>query len=148
LPPDPSFYLVKGPYVAAFNDYVRSELKYETTLSYEFLSDQAHSAWKWGSASEGYVNVTDTLGRVISANRNLKVLAAAGLFDLTTPYLTQRYNIEHLGLDPGLQGNITCKFYLAGHQVYTSPSELKKLKEDAASFMKASLVQSSQPPQP
>jgi carboxypeptidase C (cathepsin A) len=37
---DPAMFLVTGPYVATFNDYVRRDLKYETTLRYEFLSQE------------------------------------------------------------------------------------------------------------
>ena len=53
---DPSMFNIMGPLVAAWNDYARRELKYETDSPYEFLSEKANESWNWGSAAHGYVN--------------------------------------------------------------------------------------------
>jgi hypothetical protein len=45
---------------AAMNGYVRKELKYETDLPYEGLSWKVNKEWNWGSAAQGYVNVSET----------------------------------------------------------------------------------------
>ena len=39
---DPSYALIQGPYTAALNDYVRSELDFESDLPYEILTDRVH----------------------------------------------------------------------------------------------------------
>ena len=36
---DPSYTNIIGPYTAAFNDYVREELKFEKDIPYEILSE-------------------------------------------------------------------------------------------------------------
>jgi carboxypeptidase C (cathepsin A) len=99
----------------------------------------ANRAWKWGSAEEGYVNVSSELQRALTANPRLHVFMGAGYYDLTTPYYPQLYTRTHLGLDKSLQQNVVFSTYLAGHQIYTSIPALKKLKEDVAAFVAASL---------
>ena len=44
---DPLFAQVNGPYTAAFNDYIRSELKFETDTTYEILSDKVWRQWSF-----------------------------------------------------------------------------------------------------
>lgn len=134
-PFDPSFFLAIGPFVAAFNDYVRRDLHFESALNYEYLSNEAHGAWRYGAEGH-YLDVSDSLSQALAANKHLKVFNAAGLFDLTTPFFAQRYSLNHLGLEESLRGNITFATYRSGHQIYTSLDALKQLKDDAAKFMK------------
>jgi len=122
-----SVFQVTGPLVAVWNDYVRSELKYENDLPYTFLSIQANRLWKWGSAAEGYVNVAETLGLAMSENRSLKVFIASGFYDLDTAYYAVKYIVNHLNIDPTLRDNITLAYYEAGHQMYTHLLSLKRL---------------------
>ena len=125
--------------VAAWNDYVRNELKYKNDLPYTFLSIRANRSWKWGSAAEGYVNVAETLGLAMSENRSLKVFIASGYYDLDTAYFAAKYIVNHLNIDPALQGNITLAYYDAGHQMYTHLPSLKKLSREVAEFFKKSV---------
>lgn len=133
-PYDPSFFLAIGPFVATFNDYVRRELKFESSLNYEFLSSEAHNAWKW-SADGHFLDVSENLNKAMTANSRLKLFNAAGIFDLTTPYLAQQYSLNHLGLEESVRGRITFTKYPSGHQIYTSLAALRELKEDVAAFM-------------
>jgi carboxypeptidase C (cathepsin A) len=138
---DPSVFLVTGLLMATWNDYVRKELKYETTLPYEILSMKANDSWNWSSATGGlgYVNVVDTLYQAMSENRYLKVLIASGYYDLDTPYFASKFAANHLGLDPKLCKNLTLTFYEAGHQMYTHLPALKKLKTDVADFFREAI---------
>jgi carboxypeptidase C (cathepsin A) len=136
---DPSVFEVIGPLVAAWNDYVRSELQYKNDLSYTFLSVKANRMWKWGSAAEGYVNVAETLGLSMSENGSLRVFIASGYYDLDTAYFAAKYIVNHLNIDPALRENITLAYYKAGHQMYTHLPSLKKLSEEVAQFFKKSI---------
>jgi carboxypeptidase C (cathepsin A) len=40
-----------------------------------------------------------------------------------------------MGLDPSLRHNLTFVMYPAGHQIYTDPASLKKLRADVAAFV-------------
>jgi len=136
---DPAFFLATGPFVAALNQYLRQDLHYPSDLNYEFISGAVHGAWKWGSG-QGYLNMAPQLAEAMTANAHLKILVVAGLYDLVTPYFSQRYTFEHLGLAPSLLGNITYATYPAGHQVYTSLAVLKRLHADAAAFVQKALA--------
>jgi carboxypeptidase C (cathepsin A) len=132
---DPAFFLVTGPFVATLNDYLRHDLDCETNIPYEFLSEKVNRAWKWIEQGQGYVDVADDLAEAMTRDPHLRVFAAAGIYDLTTPYLGQRYAFDHMALDPSLRHNLTFVTYPAGHQIYTDPASLKKLRVDAAAFV-------------
>lgn len=133
---DPSVFAVIGPLVVTWNDYVRKDLKYETDLPYVFLSSEANPQWDLGSATGGmgYVNVATTLQQAMSENKFLKIFIASGYCDLDTSYFATKYTVNHLELDPDLEGNVTLAFYDAGHQMYTDLPSLRKLYPDAANF--------------
>jgi carboxypeptidase C (cathepsin A) len=138
---DPSVFVVIGPLVATWNDYVRNELKYETEMDYEILSEKVNELWNWGSATGGlgYVNVAKILQKAMSENKFLRVFIASGYYDLDTSYFATKYTVNHLGLDPRLRNNTTLAYYDAGHQMYTHLPSLKKLKADVTLFVKRSL---------
>ena len=132
---DPGMAATVGPYVSAVNDYIKKELGYETDVPYVFLSEEANRQWNWGSASKGYVDIANTLAESMQRNTRLKVFAAAGRFDLDTPYLGTIYVLNHLGLDAALRRNITVNLYEGGHMLYTNPDSLEKLSKDVERFM-------------
>jgi carboxypeptidase C (cathepsin A) len=131
---DPSFGAVRTTFVTALNDYLARSLDCNSVMPYKSLSMKANSSWQWGSAAGGFVDFTDNLTKAIIANEKLKVFAAMGYYDLTTPFSTQEYTFDHLGLEPGHKKNIRYSYYNSGHQVYTSEESLKKLKTDITDF--------------
>jgi len=134
---DPSLAAIMGPYTAAFNDYVRSELKFESDLPYEILNPQVFP-WMYDDNENRYVNVAETLRRAINTNHFLKVFIANGYFDLATPYFATAYTVNHLGLNSTLQQNITQGYYEAGHMMYVHLPSLGKLTQDLAAFISQS----------
>ena len=134
---DPALFAAIGPYVAAFYDYVRKDLGFATDLRYEFLSDEVNHAWQWSSSGQGALYTGDDLAEAMTRDNRLRVFAAAGCFDLATPYLAQKYTFEHLEIDPRLRDNITFTLYRAGHQIYTDLASMQQLKADAAAFIRA-----------
>jgi carboxypeptidase C (cathepsin A) len=140
---DPSLFISTGPFVAAFNSYVRTDLGFQTDQPYIYLSDRANEAWNWGSGRRGYLNVAPILAEAMGLDNRLVIFAAAGYYDLTTPFLSQEYVYNHLDLPAGLRGNITLRRYPAGHQIYTSPEALRQLTADVKVFLAGSPLQSS-----
>ena len=130
---------IMGPLVAAWNDYARQELKYDSDIPYEFLSEKANESWNWGSAAKGYVNTADTLGQAMNRSSFLRIFIASGYYDLDTSYFGAQYTASHLGGDPKLRDRVTMAYYDAGHQMYTHVPSLKKLREDVAAFFTAAL---------
>ena len=115
------------------NDYVRTELKYESDLPYEILTSRVRP-WNYGSAQNRYVNVAETLRGAMSQNQNLKVFVAAGYYDFATPFFAAEYTVGHLQLDPSLQKNIHLEHYDAGHMMYIHKPSLEKLTKDVTAF--------------
>ena len=132
---DPSMSAVMGPYTAAFNQYVRSDLKYESDLPYEVLNPKV-MPWSYSEHENMYVNVAETLRKAITNNPYLKVFVANGYFDLATPYCATEYTFAHLGLEPGLQKIISMGYYEAGHMMYIHRQSLERLCKDLAGFVR------------
>ncbi len=136
---DPSLTNTLGPYAAAFNDYVRRELQFESDLPYEVLSSKVIQAWSYAEHENRYVSVADTLRQAMTTNPHLKVFVANGYFDLATPYFATEYTFNHLGLDASLRGNITMSYYEAGHMMYIHLPSLARLKQDLTAFINAAI---------
>ena len=131
---DPSYTNILGPYTATLNDYLRSQLEFESDLAYEILTDRVHP-WNYDTHQNQYVNVTETLRKAMTTNPYLKVFVASGYYDLATPYMATRYTFNHLGLDKSLQQNVSMSFYEAGHMMYVHQQSLIQLKEDLEGFI-------------
>ena len=131
---DPSYTNILGPYTATLNDYLRSQLEFESDLAYEILTDRVHP-WNYDTHQNQYVNVTDTLRKAMPTNPYLKVFVASGYYDLATPYMATQYTFNHLGLDKSLQQNVSMSFYEAGHMMYVHQQSLIQLKKDLSSFI-------------
>jgi carboxypeptidase C (cathepsin A) len=132
---DPSYAVVQGPFTALVNQYLRSDLKYETDLTYRILTDRVQP-WNYGNAKNRYLNVAPALRQAMTKNPGLRVLVASGFYDLATPYFATRYTFSHLGLDPSLADHVTIEEYPAGHMMYINEDSLLKLKKDLAKFMR------------
>ena len=137
---DPSYEAVASAFASTFNNYVRTELKYETDIPYEILTSVA--PWNWDQ-SNGYVDVVDSLANAITHNPFLKVHVSSGYYDMATPLLATRYTFDHLSIDPSLLPNVTIDTYTAGHMMYLNQPDLRKCKTDLARFIR-SASQSSQ----
>ncbi|HLO33042.1 MAG TPA: hypothetical protein VK249_28105 [Anaerolineales bacterium] len=135
---DPLLTNIIGPYAAGFYDYVRAELNYESDLPYEILTEKV---WPWSYASfeNQYVNVAETMRKAMTYNPHLKVFVANGYYDLGTPYFATEYTFNHLGLNHGLQQNVSMEYYEAGHMMYIHIPSLKRMKADLVKFIRGAM---------
>ena len=129
---DPSFAATLGPFAAAMNSYVRSELKFEDDLPYEILA----GVQPWNFDARGsYPSVSDRLASAMSQNSYLRILVLGGACDLACPIDGIRYSIDHLQLDAAYRKNITYAEYEAGHMMYVNLPDLKKMQKDLEKFI-------------
>jgi carboxypeptidase C (cathepsin A) len=135
---DPSYAAIEGPYTAALNHYVRSELKYESDLPYEILTDRVRP-WSYAEYQNQYVDVSEDLRQAISLNPRLKVLVANGYYDLATPFFATEYTFQRLPLETEQQKNISMTYYEAGHMMYIHKPSLIQMKTDLAAFYDSAL---------
>lgn len=133
---DPSYSNILGPYSAALNHYVRTELGFESDLPYEILTGRVQP-WNWGSARNRYVNVATRLRDAMTKNPHLHVFVAGGWYDFATPYFAAWYVMDHLGLDAAQRSRIHRAEYPAGHMMYIQWKSLEKLKRDLVDFYAA-----------
>jgi carboxypeptidase C (cathepsin A) len=134
---DPSYAAFYGPSTSTLNDYIRTELEFESDLPYEILTSRVHP-WNYGQFKNRYVNVAENLRQALTKNPFLKVFVASGYYDLATPYLAAIYTFNHLGVDSSLQKNISMDYYDAGHMMYYHEPSLIQLKKGLSRFIQAS----------
>lgn len=130
---DPSLSLILGAYAAALNDYVRRELKFQSDLPYEVLVS-LHENWEF--SKNQFLNVAESLRKAMTRNPFLQIFVANGYYDLATPFLATEYTFNHLGVDAGLQANISMGYYEAGHMMYVHEASLAQAKQDLAAFVR------------
>ena len=124
---DPSYASVQGAFTATFNSYVRDELKWDSDLTYEALTDKVQP-WSYERQQNRYVDTAEALRQAIDQTPSLKVLVAGAYYDLATPFFSAEYTFNHLGLNPTLQNNVKFMYCDAGHMLYTYKPCLDKLK--------------------
>jgi carboxypeptidase C (cathepsin A) len=140
---DPQDTSITGPFTAAWNNYVRTDLKFGQDKVYHSASSQANQQWNWKhNAGEnfGFPGSPNTEGDLIQAmltNPHLKIEIENGYYDLATPFFATEFTVEHLGLPEKLQKNITLQYYDAGHMMYVREEDLAKLKSNVANFIEA-----------
>jgi carboxypeptidase C (cathepsin A) len=136
---DPSMAAITGEYTAVLNDYVRRELKFESDLPYEILTDRVRP-WSYDRNNNRYVDVGETLRGALAENPYLRVFIANGYYDLATPFAATKYTFARMQIDPELRGHVSMDFFKAGHMMYIDRREHARLKKDVEEFMKASIL--------
>jgi carboxypeptidase C (cathepsin A) len=130
---DPSYASVLGPYTAAFNQYIRKELNWQSDLPYEILTDKVQP-WNFSAFVNAYVDVSERLATAMSANPFMKVLQMNGYYDLATPFFATEYTFDHMEISPTARKNIQFGYCGAGHMVYLKESCLTDLHREMSSI--------------
>jgi carboxypeptidase C (cathepsin A) len=138
---DPQAAAISSAYVSAFNDYVRTVLKfgekktYKPGIDVEKLWDMLHQPPGAPMKVPGPINVMPDLAVAMKQNPNLKVQLNGGYYDLATPYFAAVYELRQLPIQSALQRNIEMHFYTSGHMVYAHEPDLKALHGNVAAFI-------------
>jgi carboxypeptidase C (cathepsin A) len=140
---DPMIAAVGSAYVAAWNDYARTTLKFPAEDGFRIFAP-VFPAWNMAHQAPGMspeptgqtTNVMLDLATVMKQNPNLKVLNAGGYYDLATPYFEGVYEMEHLPIPDSLRGNIEYKYFTSGHMVYLIEPALERLHGTVADFVR------------
>ncbi|MER7362622.1 S10 family peptidase [Nonomuraea wenchangensis] len=132
---DPSMNAIMGPYSAALNHYLRTELDYANDLPYELLTSRVRP-WSYKEFEGAHVQVVDKLAAAMRANPHLRVHVACGYHDGATPYFAAEHSFAHLPVPPELAANVEFAYYEAGHMMYVhEPSRLRQ-SADLAAFVR------------
>jgi carboxypeptidase C (cathepsin A) len=133
---DPSSTEITPPFTAVFAKYLRDELGYKTDMYY--YPSGGIQPWDYG-VQNGFGDTTSMLKDAMAKNSYMKVMIAAGYYDLATPYYAVEYTFNHMGLHPEMHKNISWDFYPAGHMLYIDSDSHAKLKHDFGEFLKSAL---------
>ena len=132
---DPSAYGIDGAYTAGMLDYFSRDLAVEIEDPYVTLGGVRN--WNWnardGGGQNAYVNVAPWLERAMRQNRDLRVLAANGYYDLATPFFGTELTLAQPGFD---RSRITLTYYEAGHMMYIHDPSLEALASDVRKFVR------------
>lgn len=132
---DPSLPQYLAAYSAAFNDYVRRNLGYQSDLDYEVLSGRVNP-WNFGGGGwNGYPSVAGSLRAAMIKNPHLKVLFCAGVYDLATPYMGRNFTVDHMDISSEMRKSISMTEYQGGHMLYHYRPALQQLHKDIAGFI-------------
>jgi carboxypeptidase C (cathepsin A) len=140
---DPMDSYIGAPFVGAFNNYVRTELKYGIGQTFYPGGAGVYEQWDYRHTIPGFTdpqenifpNTMTCLAHAMIYDPNLKVMLNSGYFDLGTPYFQGRYEMHHLPMPAALQKNIEFKLYYSGHMVYLHAESLKLLHDNVARFI-------------
>jgi carboxypeptidase C (cathepsin A) len=138
---DPQSAALSSAYTAAFNQYVREDLKFGQGMTYAVSANFAGASWDWkhnqgrGFGFPGAPNVEPDLVQALVSNPHLYVEVENGIYDLATPFFETEYTMDHLDLPANLRSHIQLKYYDAGHMMYVSPSAHAKLKANVSAFI-------------
>ncbi len=133
---DPSSSLITPPFTAVLTNYLSSELGYKTDMYY--YPSGGIQPWDYG-VQNGFGDTTSLLRNAMVKNPYMKVMVAAGYYDLATPYHAVEYTFSHMGLHPEMHKRIIWDYYQAGHMLYIDSDSHAKLKHDFAAFLESSL---------
>ena len=138
---DPQSAAISSAYVSAFNDYVRTTLKFGDKKIFKPEMD-VFKYWDFQHQPPGapmklpsIPNVMLDLAVAMKQNPNLKVMMNGGYYDLATPYFAAVFELHQLPIQDSLQGNIEMHFYPSGHMVYAHEPDLKALHANVAAFI-------------
>jgi carboxypeptidase C (cathepsin A) len=139
---DPQSSAVTGAFTAAFNTYIREDLKFSQERNYHAISEGVGSNWDWKHQTgrgrgffPGSPNVEGDLAQALLSNPHLQVQVENGYYDMATPFFATEYTMDHLGLPEQLQKNIKLDYYDAGHMMYLRDEDLAKLKSNIANLI-------------
>jgi len=138
---DPFFPAIGPAYTAAFLDYLHNELEFGRDEEYRVSAFDVKWDWthKQPGAGEWFVGAPNTvpdLSRAMTMNPGLHVLVQQGWYDLATPHLVMKHDIDHLRITPEARSRIRIEHYEAGHMMYVHGPSMQKYRDDLARFIR------------
>lgn len=133
---DPSLDAVLSPFTAAFNQYVRDDLKWFVDDEYKVLTDVR--PWNYDGASNRYLNTIPNLRESMIRMPTFRLFVASAYYDLATPFFAADYTFNRLNIRPSAADRLVMKYYPGGHMMYVDLPSLKSLSSDLHDFIKLS----------
>jgi carboxypeptidase C (cathepsin A) len=118
-----------GPFGAAINRYLRTELKFNPEIPYLV----------WGNVrpwnQDAQTSVGELLRTAMRDNPYLKVLVQGGYYDAACDYYNATYTMEHLQPGGEFRNRYRFAWYESGHMMYLRKVDLKSANDDLRRFI-------------
>jgi carboxypeptidase C (cathepsin A) len=139
---DPFFPSVGPAYTSAFLGYMHDELKFGREEEYMVSAFEIDWSWKHKTPGHGgWMSPVPTtvpdLALAMTMNPGLHVLVQQGWYDLATPFLATKMDLEHLRITPEARTRIQVEHYDAGHMMYVHEPSMRKFRNDLVGFIRA-----------
>ncbi len=139
---DPFFPAVGPAFTAAFLNYMHDVLDFGREETYQIMGGVRD--WDWEHRppnSRGWAvpwaNLRGDLAMALTMNPGLHLLVQQGYYDLATPTLATKHDIDHLDITPEARERVRLELYEAGHMMYLHEASRRKFRQDLASFVVA-----------
>ncbi len=136
---DASAYRTDGPFVSAINHYLRHSLGISADRPYRLLNMTVGQSWDWETENRSFigpsfVNAVPGLVRAMHQNEELRVMVAAGYYDLATPFLAMESSLATGGVPAD---RAVFNYYEAGHMLYIEEKTRGLFLGDLKRFLSA-----------
>jgi len=131
---DPAMDAITGPYSAAFQHYLGTELGVTSEQVYHAISEDVGRDWSYKEFENSAVYVIDRLARAMRQNPHLAVHFAYGYYDGATPYFCAMDDVARLA--PPLLPRLEHHFYESGHMTYVHEPTRVQQSADLAEFVR------------
>ena len=140
---------IMGALTATFDDYVRNTLDYKSDRLYTQLSFEVNRQWNFKFhppltelSGGGFIpDVGPSLARAMTNDPGMHVLFNNGYYELSTPFFTTEYTVDHLDLTPSARARIQFDYYPVGHMLYVNPKALPMLQKNIDRFIQQASTQ-------
>jgi carboxypeptidase C (cathepsin A) len=136
---DASSDAISSAFKSVLMTYMREDLAVDWDRVYLAPPDEDLSKqWNWAPLPEGeswepsFVNTAHDLSRALRRNPDLKVLVAAGYFDLVTPFFDAEYTLNRHDIR---SDRIEYRYYGGGHMMYVNEPSRAQLLQDTRAFI-------------
>jgi carboxypeptidase C (cathepsin A) len=143
---DPFFPAIGPAFTAAFLDYLRRDLlvvaEEEYAVSaFDIQWDMKHrQPGPGGSGGSPMLmpmpNTVPDLAMAMTMNPGLHVLVEQGLYDLATPHLAMKHDLDHLDITPEARERIRVQYHEAGHMMYLHEPSARLFRESLVNFIR------------
>jgi carboxypeptidase C (cathepsin A) len=138
---------ISPAFKAAVMEYMRRDLKIDWDRTYATSGAEINKSWRWRPVPDDqawepkYVDTAPDLSAALRRNPSLRVLLAAGYYDLVTPFFDAEYTLNRHDIKPG---RVDYHYYEGGHMMYVNDSSRQALLGDVRAFVEAQTKKRSQ----